>query len=257
MLNSANKRFIMPKSLILIPARFASTRFPGKPLTPILNKTMIERVYQNAASSGAHTVVVTDSAEIEKEVKLFGGNVCRIDDDVPSGSERIGLCYERFYKDEKFDLVINVQGDEPLLPGSELKKLIAFHHQSKFDITTLVRKRVDAEGFLDPNRVKAVLGANGECLYFSRASVPHYRDNVGGSGEWYLHIGVYSYRPAALKRFLSLPMSRLEAIEKLEQLRALENGMKIGAIESGHDLIGVDTPEDVLKVEGVLRGKTD
>jgi 3-deoxy-manno-octulosonate cytidylyltransferase (CMP-KDO synthetase) len=242
----------MSKVVVLIPARYQSSRFPGKPLALLKNKTMIERVYQNAASSGLECAVVTDDDRIEAEVKKFGGKVIRVDDDVPSGSERIALAYERFYEG-KADLVINVQGDEPLLPGESLKLLADFHLNSKFDVATMVRPRKSSEeDFKNPNVVKAVLAqVSGQCLYFSRASLPFDRDQKS-EYEWHQHIGVYSYRPKALKEFVKAPVARLEDLEKLEQLRAMEMGFSIGALSVNYILQGVDTPDDVQKVERYL-----
>ncbi|WPU64229.1 3-deoxy-manno-octulosonate cytidylyltransferase [Peredibacter starrii] len=243
----------MASVVILIPARFASSRFPGKPLALIAGKSMIQRVYENCHASGFETAVVTDHDGIEKHVKEFGGKVLRIDDDVPSGSERIALAYERFLKEKNPDLVINVQGDEPLLKGDVLKELAEFHMKSDYEITTLIRERsVKDEDFKNPNVVKAVWSSiSNQCFYFSRQSLPYDRDG-GREYPWYQHIGVYSYRPKALTSFVKLPMSRLEDLEKLEQLRGLENGMRIGAVLTTQKLIGVDVPEDVKKVEGAL-----
>ncbi len=243
----------MSSVVILIPARYASSRFPGKPLTMISGKTMIQRVYQNCLDSGFETAVVTDNEEIERVVKSFGGKVLRVDDDVPSGSERIALAYERFLAESKPSLVINVQGDEPLLKGSVLKELAEFHLKSDFEIGTLLRERNSSdEDFKNPNVVKAIWSqVSQQCLYFSRQSLPYDRDG-GKSYSWYQHIGVYSYKPSALSAFVKLPMARLEDLEKLEQLRALENKMRIGAILTTQKLMGVDVPEDVKKVEGAL-----
>ena len=246
----------MARVVILIPARFASSRFPGKPLASILGKSMIERVYTNCVASGFPTYVVTDHESIEKHVKDFGGDVLRIDDDVPSGSERIALAYERYLKHEQPDLVINAQGDEPLLKGEVLKELADFHLGSQFDIATLVRERsVSNEDFKNPNIVKAVYSSiSKQCLYFSRQSLPYDRDG-GREYVWYQHIGVYSYRPLALSSFVKLPLARLEDLEKLEQLRALENQMSLGAILTTDKLIGVDVPQDIQKVDGALSDK--
>lgn len=243
----------MASIVVLIPARFASSRFPGKPLTMIKGQSMVERVYNNCKSSGFECAVVTDNQEIAEAVKKFGGSVIRVDDDVPSGSERIALAYERFFQDRSPDLVINVQGDEPLLKGKVLKELAEFHLNSSFDITTLLRERSSKEeAFKNPNIVKAVWSpVSKQCLYFSRQSLPFNRDG-GQDHTWYQHIGVYSYRPEALSRFVKLPLSRLEDLEKLEQLRALENQMTMGGILTSQELIGVDVPEDVKKVEGAL-----
>lgn len=244
----------MARVVILIPARFASSRFPGKPLAMIAGKSMIERVFKNCELSGYPTYVVTDHDGIENHVKEFGGKVFRIDDDVPSGSERIALAFERHLQSENPEIVINVQGDEPLLKGDILKKLAEFHLASVFDVTTLLRERKTSEDdFKNPNVVKAVYSAvSKQCLYFSRQSLPFDRDG-GKEYSWYHHIGVYSYRPKALSGFVKMPLSKLEDLEKLEQLRALENKMTIGAILTSQNLIGVDLPEDIKKVEGALK----
>ncbi len=242
------------ETVILIPARFQSSRFPGKPLALISGVSMIERVYKNCLESGFPVYVVTDHDGIENHVTEFGGKVIRINDDVPSGSERIALAYERYLKNGKTKIVINVQGDEPLLRGPILKELAEFHISTQFDITTLLRERsVQEEDFKNPNVVKAVYSdTSKQCYYFSRQSLPFDRDG-GRDYSWYQHIGVYSYKAEALSRFVKLPMSKLEDLEKLEQLRALENQMTLGAILTKQKLIGVDVPEDIKKVEGALR----
>jgi 3-deoxy-manno-octulosonate cytidylyltransferase (CMP-KDO synthetase) len=243
----------MASVVVLIPARYASSRFPGKPLAIIKGKSMVERVYRNCADSCFECAVVTDNDEIEQAVLAFGGKVLRVDDDVPSGSERIALAYQRYMAHYAPSLVINVQGDEPLLKGEVLKELAEFHLSSSFDITTLMRERsTTEEDFQNPNVVKAVWSpVSKQCLYFSRQSLPFDRDG-NKAYSWYQHIGVYSYRPQALLNFVKLPLSRLEDLEKLEQLRALENQMSIGGILTTQKLIGVDVPDDVRKVEGAL-----
>lgn len=245
------------KVLVLIPARFQSTRFPGKPLAMIQGKEMIRYVYENCEVNSqeieAHVCVVTDHPEIEACVKSFSGNVVRIDDDVPSGSERIYLAFKRFFKEENFELVVNVQGDEPLLKGKDIEALSLFHLNSDFNITTFVHPSHDFEGFQNPNQVKVVWSkSSGRCLYFSRASIPYDRDKSNDELEWFHHIGVYSYRPESLESFCQKPLGYYENREKLEQLRALEAGMSIGALAIERKLYGVDKPEDIKKVEGLL-----
>lgn len=237
------------KSIILIPARFASTRYPGKPLEKINGKTLIRSVYENMLETKIPCYVVTDDERIEKEVQHFGGSVIRVDDDVPSGSDRIYLAYNRYFKKEKIDLILNIQGDEPLLKAQEVLKLRDFHLSSKFDLATMVRARKKEEDdFHSPNVVKALFSeTNGQCLYFSRSQVPH-----GKEETWFQHIGVYSYRPNALGAFIEKGPTPLEKSERLEQLRALEIGLTIGAIKIEKILVGVDTPDDLKKVEGVL-----
>lgn len=243
----------MASVVVLIPARFGSSRFPGKPLAKIAGRSMIERVYSNCKAAGFKTAVVTDNDEIEAHVKSFSGVVLRVDDDVPSGSERIALAYQRFFKDAKADLVINVQGDEPLLKGDVLKQLADFHLKTSFPITTLLSERKSSEAdYKNPNVVKSVWSEKTkQCFYFSRQSLPYDREG-GKEFSWYQHIGVYSYKPEALLTFVKLPLSKLEDLEKLEQLRALENGFAIGGILTTQKLIGVDIPEDIKKVEGAL-----
>lgn len=251
------------KALVLIPSRFASTRFPGKPLAQINGKAMVSHVYDGCAPiadvfPGSKVCVVTDNDDIEKMLKESGRNVVRVDDDVPSGSERIYLAYERFFKDEKFDFVINVQGDEPLIKADLLKNLIEIHHGQNFDVATVIKEMSidnDHEDYLNPNKVKAVFSKEKNiCHYFTRSPHPYNRQKQAGL-NWYLHIGIYSFRPEVLKSFCSLSESTNERIECLEQLRLLDNGHTIGAAITDMTLCGVDTPEDIPFVEGVINGQ--
>lgn len=250
--------------LILIPARFASSRFPGKPLALIDGKSMIQRVLDNCLLA-AHpefnfdSYVVTDDEKIESHIKTFSKNVVRVDDDVISGTLRIELAYQRFFKHQGYDLVINVQGDEPLLEARDLVGLASFHLNSSYDIATLVKKNIGFDSvFQDANKVKVAMSEEtGRAFYFSRASIPYKRETKSDekTDYWFLHIGVYSYRPEGLSRFARAPESRLEYLEKLEQLRALEIGLSIGAHQTVSTVLGVDHPEDIKKVEEVLRGR--
>lgn len=250
--------------LILIPARFASTRFPGKPLALIDGISMIQRVLQNCSKSQAvgfefESYVVTDDQKVEDHIKSFSSNVVRVDDEVISGTLRIQLAYERFFSHQNFDLVINVQGDEPLLESSDLVRLAQFQLNSSFEIATLVKKQMGFDGdFLDPNKVKVAMSeGSGKAFYFSRAPIPFKRDkNLDLINDyWFLHIGVYSYRPSALLQFSKNQETRLENLEKLEQLRALEMGLNIGAQQTESLVMGVDHPLDIKKVEEVLNGR--
>ena len=248
--------------LILIPARFASSRFPGKPLAMIAGQSMIQRVLLNCleavhADIEFESYVVTDDQKIEDHVKTFSKNVVRVDDDVISGTLRIELAYNRFFKNKNFDLVINVQGDEPLLKAADLVGLAQFHLKKDFDITTLVKKQMSFDNvFNDPNKVKVAMSEEtGRAFYFSRAAIPYKRETKTSEMDyWFLHIGVYSYRPEGLSRFAGAAESRLEYLEKLEQLRALEIGLSIGAYPTTSLIMGVDHPEDIKKVEEVLHG---
>lgn len=261
--------------LILIPARYSSSRFPGKPLAMLGEQSMIQKVYENCLlglnialdeiNSGesdsqfkaqGKVVVVTDDSRIEEHLKDLKREVVRVDDDVQSGTERIALAHERYFKQHSWNLIINVQGDEPLLSPADLGPLILEHLKSKFSIMTLVHRMTkdNSESFLNPNRVKVVWSERRkECYYFSRSPIPYCnKDEV--PDNWFCHVGVYSYFPEALQEFVSHPVSSLERQERLEQLRALEIGLRIGALEITSPLIGVDVPEDLEKVKGVLYG---
>lgn len=240
------------EAVILIPARFDSSRFPGKPLTLIAGKSLISTVYFNCLQSGLPTYVVTDDQRIEEHLKGLSAKVLRVDDHVVSGSERIALAFERFLSHQNFDYVINVQGDEPLLRAKTLRELVDFHAGTQFDMTTLVRQRLSSESdFHNPNIVKALISSH-RALYFSRASIPARQVNDGEAYCWFQHVGVYCYSVRALQRFVQLSASHLEKLEGLEQLRALENQMSIGASLIDYPLIGVDNPEDIHEVEKVL-----
>ena len=243
----------MSKFLILVPARFGSSRFPGKPLAKINNTPMIQYVVQNCKDTGFDYAVVTDNDEIENFVKSIAGNVVRVDDDVTTGSERIALAYKRYFDDKDYEFIINVQGDEPLLIASEIKLIGLAHQSSDFDIFTAIKKRKSSEPeFQNNNVVKCIYSeVTNQCLYFSRESIPFNRD--GGDHDWFQHIGIYSYKVKALLDFVELTESKFELDEKLEQLRALENGMTLGAELTQINLIGVDTPEDIHKIEGALK----
>lgn len=250
--------------LILIPARFASTRFPGKPLALIDGISMIQRVQQNCSHAHApgfefSSYVVTDDQRVEDHVLTFSPNVVRVNDGVISGTLRIQLAYERFFQNQNFELIINVQGDEPLLDSSDLVKLAQFHLDGSFDIATLVKKQFGFfDDFQDSNKVKVVMSeATGAAFYFSRASVPFKREAIADpvNDYWFLHIGVYSYRPEALIKFSKSNETRMENLEKLEQLRALEIGLSIGAHQTESVVMGVDHPNDIKKVEEVLNGR--
>jgi 3-deoxy-manno-octulosonate cytidylyltransferase (CMP-KDO synthetase) len=260
------------KVLVLIPARFNSTRFPGKPLAPLMGKSMIQRVYENCQEANFNsppsfqegqisapfnlkfdTYVVTDSDEIESHLIEVNCQVCRVNDEVSTGSERVFLAFKRYFSNKGYDLVVNMQGDEPLLKGSELWKLCLSHLENGGDLATLIRKRNKFDqDFASKNVVKVIYSeTTGRCLYFSRAQIPYLVDD-NLSSEWYQHIGIYSYKIDALEKFFKAPQGFYEKRESLEQLRALEIGMIIKGLETDAKLIGVDTPSDVSKVERVL-----
>lgn len=244
----------MPKGLILIPARFQSSRFPGKPLAKIAGKTLIERVYANAVDSGLDCYVVTDNDEIATHLEDIKANYLRVDDELQSGSDRIYLAYQRFLQDGGYSHVMNLQGDEPLFSGKEIKALFDFHSTAEFDISTvLLGLEQNHQDLNNPNAVKVAFEASTKrCLYFSRNPIPCFHRE---QGKWYKHIGVYLYRVKALEQYFNLSPTTLEVTESLEQLRALAHGLSLGGYVTTTELHGVDKPEDIPIVEGVLSGQ--
>ena len=241
------------KVLGVIPARYASSRFPGKPLVDIQGKTMIQRVYEQAmkAKSLSKVIVATDDERIFNHVKSFKGEVMMTSDVHQSGTERCAEVINQLTS-EAFDAVVNIQGDEPFINPSQIDSVVEVLKKEQFMIATLV-KRVHTEGVIhNPNIVKAVFSSEGKALYFSRSPIPYLRntptDEWLSKGEFYKHIGLYAYKSSVLKEIALLPPSRLEQLESLEQLRWLENGYAIGIAETDLETIGIDTPEDLLKV---------
>lgn len=241
--------------LTVIPARYASTRFPGKPLAMIAGKSMIQRVWERCTATAhpGRIVVATDDERIRDAVRAFGGEVRMTPPELDSGTARVAWVAEQ----EHADIYVNVQGDEPLLPPSTVDAAVtALLAHPAADIATACCPLTDVEGISSPNTVKLVTDAAGFALYFSRAPIPHQRDAgnaIGGTGVYRKHIGLYVYRREALLRFPSLPPSALEQTEKLEQLRALEHGMRIAVAEVPSDTQAVDVPEDIARVERLLR----
>lgn len=237
------------KILGIIPARYASTRFPAKPLADIGGKTMIRRVYEQVKKCALidTVVVATDHPEIFNHVSSFGGGVCMTSENHPSGTDR---CYEALtLQKEQFDYVINVQGDEPFIQPVQIE-LLATLLDGETELATLVKKIDQSADVFNPNIVKAVTGG-GRALYFSRSAVPHVRGVP--ENEWvtrqtfYKHIGMYAYRSDVLERITRLPQGTLEKAESLEQLRWLESGFRIHVAETNTESIGIDTPEDLRR----------
>lgn len=254
-MTSTSSQQKIPKVMVLIPARYGSTRFPAKPLASILGRPMVQRVYENMLSDHYQTAVVTDHTAVQAVIEKIGGTVFLVPDDVLTGTERIGLAYDRFLKNDYWDLIINVQGDEPLLLKTAIEKLITFHLQSNFDIATLFYPRIGEEELLQSSHIVkiAMNSENGQCFYFSRSPIPFYRQELDQKKwAWKQHVGVYSYRPEILAKFINLPPTDLELAESLEQLRAIESNVKIGAMAIDHLPQGVDTVEDLTKVEKML-----
>ncbi len=238
------------KNIIVIPARYASSRFPGKMLAPLAGKVLIQHVYEKAVRSKADMVMVaTDHKLIFDAVTSFGGKAVMTAENHPSGTDRIAEAV----KGLDFDTVINLQGDEPLIPVSVIDELIGMMNSDNSVDMATVAVPGNREALSDPNKVKVVFGSDRTALYFSRSVIPFLREGGSDPGV-YLHWGIYAYRKAALERFITLPPGRLENCEKLEQLRALENGIKIKMLLSNLETIGVDTPEDLAEAEKKLSG---
>jgi len=239
------------RAVVVIPARYASTRFPGKPLAHVLGKPLIEHVYSRAseAKTVARVVVATDDRRILEAVEGFGGDCVMTDAAHRCGSDRLGEVAGLL----DADVIVNVQGDEPLIDPAVIDAVIQAHGGEQPPDIATVGVPLDAEqDYLDRNIVKVVMDNRGYALYFSRSAIPHGWQE--GSGEALRHIGIYAYSRAALLDFVALPAGKLEKMEDLEQLRALENGMSIlVARVDEFNGIGVDTPEDLLKVEDMMK----
>jgi 3-deoxy-manno-octulosonate cytidylyltransferase (CMP-KDO synthetase) len=236
--------------VIVIPARWGSSRFPGKPLAPIAGVSLIQRVYERALKSARATTtyVATDDDRILDHVRAFGGNVVKPEGDYQSGTDRIAAALPLIEAQEPapFDIIVNVQGDEPLIDIASVDRLIEKLETSISGLATLASPLESEEELHARDVVKVVRDAVGNGIFFSRAPI--------GSRETALrHIGVYAYRRAVLERFVALPPSTLEQAESLEQLRAIQNGMRISVLETTRAHLGVDRPEDVARVEEALR----
>ncbi|MCA1732732.1 MAG: 3-deoxy-manno-octulosonate cytidylyltransferase [Acidobacteria bacterium] len=238
-------------SLIIIPSRWGSTRFPGKPLVRIAGASLIAHVISRALKSrrAAGVWVATDDDRIAAEAVAAGAEVVQPPGEFASGTDRIAAAFDAIEKTtgRSWEQVINVQGDEPLLEVDLVDAMIAELESDPIDMATLCCPLGSEEEYLDPNVVKVVLDGRKNALYFSRSPIPH--------GDWKFarrHVGVYGFQSAALRRFRSLPPSPLECAERLEQLRALENGFTIRVLETDAPHSGVDRPEDVRKIEQEL-----
>jgi 3-deoxy-manno-octulosonate cytidylyltransferase (CMP-KDO synthetase) len=235
----------LPPCYAIIPARFQSHRFPGKPLADILGKPMFYRVYERAASCPLlkKVCLATDDQRIYDAAKSLDVPVVMTSPDHPSGSDRIMEAAEILGLEDEA-VVVNIQGDEPALDRDMPRQLVEPFTNPDIQVTTLARI-IDAEQAENPDRVKVVRSEKGFALYFSRSKIPHIRDNEHPSTDYLLHIGLYAYRLSALKTFTSLPPSPLEKIEKLEQLRLLEAGIGIYVVTTDYQGFGVDRPEDL------------
>lgn len=246
------------KFLGIIPARYASTRFPAKPLAMLGGKTVIQRVYEQVAGILDDAWVATDDERIEQAVKAFGGKVVMTSTAHKSGTDR---CYEAYTKvGQGFDVVVNIQGDEPFIQRSQLEAVKACFDDASTQIATLVKPFSADDAFEvleNANSPKVVVNKNFQALYFSRSIIPYQRN--ADKQDWlkghtyYKHIGLYAYRAAVLQEITALPQSSLELAESLEQLRWLENGYTIKVGLSDVETIGIDTPQDLERAELFLK----
>lgn len=250
--------------VVAIPARYASTRLPGKPLLPIAGEPMIVHVARRAMEAGASEVVIaTDDVRIADVVSPLGLHVCMTSPDHQSGTDRLAECAaKRGWADDR--IVVNLQGDEPLCPPAAIRTVARTLASTGARIATLAAPVLSAEELFDPNAVKVVCNSSGDALYFSRAPIPWHRDAFArdrsvlpGEGSWLRHIGLYAYTARSLREFSAMPTGRLERLESLEQLRALEQAWRV-AVALSHEPLpgGVDSPADLDRVRGVLTAPT-
>ena len=247
------------QTLGVIPARYGAQRFPGKPLAMIAGKSLVQRVYEQAAKAKRldKVIVATEDTRILEAVEAFGGDATLTSPACATGTDRVAEVARAY----DCELVLNIQGDEPLMRPEMIDQLIeGMQADPNCVMGTLARKLDSATGLDNPNVVKVALGQNGHALYFSRSRIPYVRDARTGDpadwlrlGKFFKHLGIYAYRHEFLLKFVLLPQSELEKTEKLEQLRALEHGFTIRVWVTPHDSIGVDRPEDVELVEQILK----
>ncbi|MDR3676382.1 MAG: 3-deoxy-manno-octulosonate cytidylyltransferase [Acidobacteriota bacterium] len=241
-----------PKVIVVIPARYASTRLPGKPLVPLAGKPMVQHVYERAkrAQTVHRVMVATDDQRIVDAVTAFGGEARMTRSDHRTGTERIAEVAVH----EAGDVFVNVQGDEPLIDPVAIDTAVgALLEEPPAQISTVATLIRHAGDIMDPNVVKTVLDFDGNALYFSRAPIPWIRDTQQKVHvNYWKHLGLYVFQREALLEFPTLPQGELEKIEQLEQLRWLENGWKIRVAEVAHDAVSVDVPEDVARVEKLM-----
>jgi 3-deoxy-manno-octulosonate cytidylyltransferase (CMP-KDO synthetase) len=240
------------KIATIIPARYQSSRFEGKPLAQINGKPMIQHVYERSARSRTTdmTVVATDDQRIQEAVESFGGTVIMTNTVHHSGTDRLAEA-AALLKLEMDDIVINVQGDQPLIDPRSLDQVISpFEKDNDLEMTTLAFRIVDPREKINPKDVKVVFDQNGNALYFSRAPIPFGRDKP--AEDMYKHLGVYAYRRRFLDTFSQFQQGKLENIEKLEQLRVLENGISLRVVVTPYDSPEVDIPDDIQRIEAII-----
>lgn len=240
------------KFISIIPARYASSRFPAKPLADMAGKPMIQRVYEQVQKVVSEVWVATDDKRIESVVTSFGGKAIMTSPDLQSGTDRIYAAYKNI--DSDADVIINIQGDEPFVQPSQIEAVMRCFDTDDVQIATLVKPFCKEDGFdvlFNPNSPKVVINKDNEAIYFSRSIIPYIRDvhhtKWLDKHTFYKHIGMYAYRTDILKQITSLPQSSLEKAESLEQLRWIENGYRIKVGYTDIETIGIDTPEDLQR----------
>jgi 3-deoxy-manno-octulosonate cytidylyltransferase (CMP-KDO synthetase) len=242
----------------IIPARYASSRFPGKPLVMIGDKPMIQRVYDQASKAVAIVYVATDDIRIFDAVNLFGGKAIMTSPDHMSGTDRCAEAVDKIFAATGYrtDIVINIQGDEPFIRPEQISLLMKCFDDDSVELATLVRKVEPAEDIFNPNQPKVVIDSKGDAIYFSRTAIPYLRDvekaDWSKRFDFFKHIGLYAYRTATLKKITLLPRSPLEISESLEQNRWIENGYRIRTALTKWESIGIDTPDDLEKAKLLL-----
>lgn len=239
----------MKRIVAIIPARYHSSRFPGKSLAEIAGKSMIQRVYEQVKQVNDidEIIVATDDERIYSAVLRFNGNAV-MSGECSCGTERV---YEAV-KDYPYDIVINIQGDEPLIKPEMINELITVFEDNNVEMATLCKEITEKADIDNPNIVKVVRNKDDDALYFSRHPIPFNRDKRNDI-KYFKHIGIYGYKKSFLKKYIQTEKTLLETAENLEQLRVLENGYKIKVKETRYDCIGVDVPEDILKIEKEIR----
>lgn len=238
------------KNIVIIPARYGSSRFPGKPLASILNKPMIQWVYERASKSRSisKVFIATDDKRICSAVEEFGGKV------IMTGMCNCGT--DRIYQaslDIDCDIIINVQGDEPTIHPEQIDLIVRAFDDKEIQMVTLKQKIFSESELNDPNIVKVITDSYGNAIYFSRWPIPYDRQKKYTPDNYYKHIGIYGYRKKFLQTFVNLPISKMESMESLEQLRVIEYGYRIKVLETDHESIGVDLEEQIPLVEEILR----
>ena len=242
----------------IIPARYASTRFPGKPLAMIGDKPMIQRVYEQARKALELVYVATDDLRIFNTVKSFGGNVVMTSSGHLNGTDRCSEASDKIISEngQKIDIVINIQGDEPFIRPEQIKLIMNCFNTEGVDLATLIRKVENQEDIFNPNQPKVIVNTSGDAIYFSRSVIPYVRDTDKDTWTrkhtFYKHIGLYAYRTSTLRMITRLPISPLESAESLEQNRWIENGFKIRTALTKWESISIDTPEDLEKAKLIL-----